>query len=169
MSVLIDPARSDDDIAEVTRLAWEFVAFLKDRYPERIAQIDEYLERQRFVQMLADFRSYFNPPKGECVLARLEGVGVGIVMLKPVQGELCEMNRMFVTPKARGYGVGRRLCTTLFDRARALGYRQMRLGALDRHDEALGLYRSLGFEPDPEPDEHAANVPGVISLRMHLL
>lgn len=168
MSLTISPARSDDDIAEVTRLAWAFIAFLKDRYPEKIALIESYLRDQKFEAMLADFRNSFNPPKGECILARLDGAAVGIVMLKPVDGGLCEMNRMYVDPIARGHGVGRKLCDALFARAVALGFSEMRLDALDRHDEALGLYKSLGFGPDPDPPAFAKTDAGIISMRIAL-
>ena len=161
-------ARSDEDIAAVTALAWQFVAFLHDRYPERAAQLDSYLKGQRFAEMLGDFRKHFNPPKGECMLARLDGTPVGIVMLKPVRRDLCEMNRMYVLPAARGHGIGRALCDALIAEARSLGYLEMRLGALDRHIEALPLYRSLGFSDDPDPPAHARGDPGVICLRLTL-
>jgi GNAT superfamily N-acetyltransferase len=169
MSVTIAPARTDDDITEVTRLAWDFVGFLKERYPERIEFIDAYFRDQKFEEMLADFHNYFTPPKGECVLARLDGVGVGIVKLKPVDGKLCEMNRMFVAPEARGHGVGRKLCTALISRAVELGYDTMRLDALTGHIEALPLYKSLGFEPDADAPDYLKSDPGVVSLRMRLV
>jgi GNAT superfamily N-acetyltransferase len=168
MAVVIEPARSDADIADVTGLAWAFVAQIKQRYPERAQQVEDYLRHQRFEEMLANFREHFMPPSGECMLARLDGSAVGIVMLKPIDPTLCEMNRMYVTPEARGHGIGRSLCEYLMSRALELGYCEMRLGALPRHVEALPLYRSLGFEPDPDPSEFARDDPGVISLRMVL-
>lgn len=168
-AVRIAPVRSDEDVAAAVALAWEFVALLHERYPERAESIDAYLKEQRFEDMLAAFRTFFNPPKGECMLARLDGEAVGIVMLKPVDARACEMNRMFVQARARGRGLGRALCLALFERAIALGYAEMRLGALDRHVEALPLYASLGFETDPNPPAYAADDPGVISLRKFLL
>lgn len=168
MPVLIAPARSEDDIADVTRLAWDFVRFLRLRYPERAEMISAYLRDQRFEEMLANFRDFFMPPEGECLLARLEGRAVGIVMLKPAAAGLCEMNRMYVAPEARGHGIGRALCEGLFERARAMGYREMRLDALNRHAEALPLYASLGFRPDPEPPAFALRDDGIVSLRRAL-
>ena len=162
-------ARSDTDIVDVTELAWAFVAFLLDRYPERADQIRQYLVEQRFKEMLADFRDHFNPPQGECMLARLNGAPVGIVMLKPLTDDVCEMNRMFVLPDARGKGIGRALCHALIAEARALGYHEMRLGALDRHKEALPLYHSLGFAPDPAPPSYLPDDPTVIRLRLLLV
>ncbi len=138
--------RDAGDIDAVRVLAWEFVDFLHDRYPEMRAETERYLASQNFEGMLADFTSHFNPPTGECLLAKKDGEAAGIVMLKRLEGPACEMNRMFVRPALRGGGVGRALCRALFDEARALGYREVRLSALYRHDEALSLYGSLGFE-----------------------
>lgn len=168
MTVAIHPARTDADISEATGLAWAFVALLKERYPERAESIDQYLQDQRFEEMLADFRQSFNPPKGECLIARSDGKAVGIVMLKPVDSSLCEMNRMYVAPEARGLGIGRALCEALISKAIEYGYQQMRLGALNRHVEALPLYRSLGFTPNPDPPEFSRDDPGVIHMRMGL-
>jgi GNAT superfamily N-acetyltransferase len=75
---------------------------------------------------------------------------------------------MYVVRAARGRGIGRGLCERLIDRARELGYREIRLDALSDQVDALPLYRSLGFGPDPDPPAYAREEPGVISLRMPL-
>ena len=169
MTVTIDPARSDADLIDATDLAWAFVALLKERYPERAKSLDRYLLDQRFEEMLADFRNCFNPPTGECLIARSDGKAVGIVMLKPVDASLCEMNRMYVVPEARGLGIGRTLCKALISKAIELGYQEMRLGALDRHFEAIPLYRSLGFADNPDPPEFSRDDPGVVHMRIKLV
>lgn len=151
---LITKVRTPADVDAARALAWDFVGFLRERYPEMNAEIDAYLESQDFEGMLAAFSDHFNPPTGECLLARLDGRPVGLLMLKRVDDETCEMNRMYVDPSARGRGVGRALCERLFREAWALGYRTMRLSALYRHDEALSLYASLGFERCPSFEKH---------------
>ena len=83
---------------------------MRATFPERAAAIDAYLIAQDFEGQLAAFRGHFNPPRGECLLARLDGAPVGVVMLKPYAAGVCELNRMYVVPAARGRGVGRRLC-----------------------------------------------------------
>ena len=114
------------------------------------AEIDAYLTGQNFRADLDGLLTVFNPPDGECLLARLDGAPVGILMCKRMDAATCEMNRMFVAEAARGHGVGRRLCERLIARAAALGYRRMKLTALHRHHEALALYRSVGFGPDAD-------------------
>lgn len=167
-AVRIAPVRSDDDVAAASRLAREFFAYLRVKFPESQAAIDAYLLAQDFEGQLADFRGHFGPPHGECMLARLDGAPVGVVMLKPYAPGVCELNRMYVAPEGRGRGVGRGLCEGLIARARALGYREIRLDALNERVEAVPLYRKLGFKPDPDPPDYARNEPGVVSFRMPL-
>ena len=154
-AVTIAPVRSDDDVAEAARLARAFFGYLRARFPESVAAIDAYLVLQDFEGQLAEFRAHFSPPHGECMLARLDGAAVGVVMLKPYSPGVCELNRMYVAPEARGRGAGRGLCEGLIARARELGYREIRLDALNARVEAVPLYRKLGFLPDPDPPDYA--------------
>jgi GNAT superfamily N-acetyltransferase len=167
-AVVIEPVRDDAAVAAASRLARDFFAYMRATYPEREATIDAYLIAQDFESQLADFRTHFNPPCGECLLARLDGAPVGVVMLKTYAEGACELNRMYVARAARGRGVARRLCETLIARARALGYREIRLDALNERVEALPLYRALGFGPDPDPPASMRADPEVVSLRMAL-
>jgi len=60
---------------------------------------------------------------------------------------------MFVSPAARGIGVGRALGTELIRAARDQAYTGMYLDTSLRQAEALSLYRSLGFsEVEPYYD-----------------
>ena len=52
---------------------------------------------------------------------------------------------LFVAEEARGTGLGTRLIWALADRARAQGYRQMRLEVVDTNLRAKALYHRLGF------------------------
>jgi GNAT superfamily N-acetyltransferase len=166
--IRIAPVASDEDVADDSRLARDFFAYLREMFPESQEAIDTYLVVQDFEGQLAAFREHFSPPHGECMLARMDGAPVGVVMLKPYAPGVCELNRMYVAREARGHGVGRGLCEGLIARARELGYREIRLDALNERVEAVPLYRKLGFLPDPDPPDYARNEPGVVSFRMPL-
>ncbi|MCB4456601.1 GNAT family N-acetyltransferase [Leisingera sp. McT4-56] len=144
----IDPVRSKAQADDVYELAYEFTDWLRGRYPEMAKEIDVYLRHQKFDEQIREVLIHFTPPKGECLLARQDGRPIGILMLKDLGGGVCEMNRMFVRPSARGLGAGRALVEELKRRARDMGFRTMTLSALPRHHEALSLYRSCGFKPD---------------------
>ena len=75
--------------------------------------------------------------------ARDEPVACGAVRL--LDPDTAEIKRMFVTPNARGRGVGRRLLAALEGAATDLGCERMRLDTGERQLAALGLYRSAGY------------------------
>ena len=52
---------------------------------------------------------------------------------------------MYVSPKARGRGVGRQILRDLESRARQLGYAVLRLETGLKQPEAIGLYESEGY------------------------
>ena len=56
---------------------------------------------------------------------------------------------MYVVPERRGGGLSRRMLGALEDEARGFGYRRVRLETGVHQHEALGLYRSSGFEEIP--------------------
>jgi GNAT superfamily N-acetyltransferase len=92
----------------------------------------------------------FEPPHGVFLVVRDDdGRAVacgGVAWFDEGRGEL---KRMYVVPELRGRGLGRRLLDALETEARSLGYGALVLETGDRQAEALGLYRSSGYEPIP--------------------
>jgi GNAT superfamily N-acetyltransferase len=164
----VSKVRTDDEIAAVTKLVWEFFDVLRVRYPDMLDTIDRYIELQDVACELANLRVTFLPPAGECFVANLEGEPVGMVMMKPRGDGRCELNRMYVRESARGLGLGRALCQALVDEARMLGYREVVLDALYRHQEALPLYESVGFRYTSDPEAFEAGDDRVVHMRLEL-
>jgi ribosomal protein S18 acetylase RimI-like enzyme len=53
---------------------------------------------------------------------------------------------MYVAPRMRGRGVGRDLMEAVMRRSREQGGRYVKLSVYDGNEQAIGFYRSLGFE-----------------------
>jgi len=86
------------------------------------------------------------PPRGLLLLARLDGEPVGCGVLWHHGGGVADAKRMWVAPRARGLGLGRRLLAELERHARESGVRTLRLDTNRALTEALALYRSAGFQ-----------------------
>jgi GNAT superfamily N-acetyltransferase len=167
--VTISVVRSEADIADTTMLVWEFFDFLRLRYPDMIPELDAYIESQEVAARLADFTNHYNPPAGECFLARRNAEPVGIVMVRPRSDGAAELNRMYVRETARGTGTGRALCARAIGMARDLGYPAIWLSLLHRHVEAMPLYTSFGFQKVSDPDEPQAGDERVTTMRLDLV
>jgi DNA-binding MarR family transcriptional regulator/GNAT superfamily N-acetyltransferase len=98
------------------------------------------------------------PPKGEIVVAYLRAEPVGCGALKHTAPQTTDIKRMWLAESARGLGLGRRLLGELEQRAARAGARTVRLETSDLLHEAIGLYRSAGYEEVPafnaEPFAH---------------
>lgn len=89
------------------------------------------------------------PPAGVLLIARLREHPVGCGALKLHGGGPAELKRMWVAPRARGLGLGRRLLAALEDYARAKGVSVVRLETNRALAEAIALYRRAGYREVP--------------------
>jgi DNA-binding MarR family transcriptional regulator len=85
------------------------------------------------------------PPAGALVLARLRARPVGCGALKFHRDQPAEVKRMWISPSARGLGVGRRLLNELERHARKAGVAILRLETNRALSEAIALYRRSGY------------------------
>ncbi len=132
------------------------------------ASIPISLEFQDFDQELAAFPAGYEPPDGAVILALGTATPdlLGMVCIRRLSKDCCEMKRLYVTDTARGLKLGRRLAISSIDKARALGYRRMRLDTLQSMTQAIALYRSLGFSEIANYNENP--VPGSLFFE-HIL
>jgi DNA-binding MarR family transcriptional regulator/GNAT superfamily N-acetyltransferase len=89
------------------------------------------------------------PPAGNLLIAYLHSEPVGCGAVKHHPGEPTEIKRMWVSPGARGLGLGRRLLAELEALAAASGATRTRLETNRALVEAIGLYRSAGYREVP--------------------
>lgn len=91
----------------------------------------------------------FEPPRGSFIVMYLADRPVACGGFKPEASGSAYIKRMWVSPDARGLGLGRRLLEALEERARSLGYRMIRLETEKSLTEAQQLYRRSGYREVP--------------------
>ena len=88
----------------------------------------------------------YKPPTGSFVLATAGRAPVGCGAVIRLDGDRAEIKRMWVSPQARGAGVGRRLLQRLEQAAWAVGAATVLLDTNGVLAEAIALYESSGYQ-----------------------
>jgi GNAT superfamily N-acetyltransferase len=122
-------------------MAQQFIAALnaelEDRYPE---------DGANFFRLDPDEVAV---GRGGFFIAYLAGEAVGCGAVRRTEPGIGEIKRMYVSPVARGRGVGRLILNTLEDEARRLGVCRLVLETGPRQPEAIAVYERAGFVQIP--------------------
>ncbi len=96
-------------------------------------------------EVAAAFLNNFDAARERCFIAEIEGGVVGSAFLVRASAEVAKIRLVYVEPRARGLGIGRRLIGECLDFARAKGYRRVTLWTNNVLLAARSLYESTGF------------------------
>ncbi len=94
------------------------------------------------------FETYQKPNTAYFVLEegnRLIGGG-GIAPLEHYDGNVCELQKMYFLPEARGRGLGTEMIDRCLQQARIFGFDQCYLETMEYMEAAQKLYKKYGFQ-----------------------
>jgi len=83
---------------------------------------------------------YFVALEGDTVLG-----GAGIFPTEGLGDTTCELVKMYLTPTARGTGLGKKLIDTCLAKAKTMGYTQVYLETMPELKKAVSVYEKFGF------------------------
>jgi len=72
--------------------------------------------------------------------------GAGIKQLDNYKGKVCELQKMYFLPEARGIGLGKKMMDICLQKATSFGFEKCYLETLPYMKEARKLYRKVGFK-----------------------
>ncbi len=128
----------------------EEMAEVRQIFQEYADSLNIDLEFQGFESEIADLPGEYAPPRGQILLATVDGAIAGCCALRPIDDcdypNAAEMKRLYVRQAFRGLGLGRQLTEGILDAARRAGYDHVLLDTLDDMESARALYTDLGFE-----------------------
>ena len=87
---------------------------------------------------------YSSPDGGYIYLKRGEEIAGGVAFRVFGPG-ICEMKRLFVYPHFQGLGFGKLLSESIIQMAKGYGYKKMRLDTIEKLNNAIQIYKKLGF------------------------
>ncbi len=135
----IKEARTKNEISDALNLVKEYISSLPFE-----------LDFQDVEKELSSFPGEYIPSlRGTLLVAYINDIPVGVVALRKLSEDICEMKRLYVKKEARGRKIGRYISIALIERAKELGYKKMRLDTLSSMKSAVALYYSLGFYKIP--------------------
>lgn len=134
-----------DNLQIITADTAELLGEARALFMEYAAGLGVDLCFQNFNEELASLPREYAAPNGALLVARRKSEPAGCVALRRIDGETCEMKRLYVRPAYRGKAIGRTLAEAIIGMAREMGYRRLRLDTLPSMSEAQSLYEALGF------------------------
>lgn len=103
------------------------------------------------------FYAQFNKTESikNVILTYIENECIGCGALRKYDDKTAEIKRMFVKPGFRGLGIGRKILNELEAWAAELFFTECILETGKKQTEAVGLYKSYGYEVIPNYEPYA--------------
>lgn len=106
----------------------------------------EYLLLQNYDDELAHLEQKYGLPKGRLYLLFCNGDVAGCIGLKQLDGDSCELKRLYIKPAFRGMHLSDLLVKQIISDAKEIGYKRILLDTLPFLTAAIALYKKHGFQ-----------------------
>ena len=77
--------------------------------------------------------------------------GAGVAQLDHYEGNVCELQKMYFLPEARGKGLGSKMMNACLQKAKILGFEKCYLETMPYMESARRLYAKEGFQSIDKP------------------
>ncbi|WP_250432655.1 GNAT family N-acetyltransferase [Hanstruepera flava] len=77
--------------------------------------------------------------------------GAGVSQLDNFEGHVCELQKMYFLPEARGIGLGSQMMEICLKQAKAFGFEKCYLETMPYMEDARKLYKKVGFKMLDKP------------------
>ena len=112
----------------------------------------EYASIRNYDKAMGDFEKEllllpgeYQEPFGILLIAYWKNQPAGCVAFKQLEGDFCEMKRMFVSEKFRGLKIGVELVNSILKFAKAMNFKKMLLDTHPWMTAAQAIYKKAGF------------------------
>jgi len=95
------------------------------------------------------FEAFKAMPRGEYYVIVEEDIIIGCAGIAPLANQkenICELQKMYFSPIARGRGLGKKLIAICLEQAKKFGFEQCYLETMPYMKAAQALYKKNGFE-----------------------
>jgi putative acetyltransferase len=100
------------------------------------------------------FHAFKGEPRGEYFVVEEKDKIIGCAGIAPLANEkdiICELQKMYFLPEARGRGLAKQLMTTCLDAAIKFGFKKCYIETMPYMKAAQALYQKNGFKYIDEP------------------
>jgi putative acetyltransferase len=154
--IVIGQAESESEIAAVG-----------DLWREYWESFGLPMDFQGFGEELRGLPGLYGSAGGLLLLAICKDEPAGTIALRRLDARAGEVKRLFLRPKYRRRGLGRRLLEAVMERGITLGYEILYADTLPSMADALSLYQRAGFE---RIEAYSSNpTPGAIYMKRELV
>ncbi len=125
--------------------AYDEIEGIKILFAEYTQMLGVNLDFQDYEKELQQLPGKYALPDGRLYIAYAENKASGCIALRRIDDAICEMKRLYVRPEFRGHKIGQMLVGQIVEDAKKLKYDYMVLDTLATLENAVILYKKLGF------------------------